>query len=79
MTIKVKSGGRRRIDCPVSDRRSRAQAGGQRDPRSCRHGIELLTEDEYRQLQQLGEFDTKTSSWVKNTVADPRAQGRVIL
>ena len=28
-------------------------------------GIELLTEDEYRQLQQLGEFDTKTSSWVK--------------
>lgn len=28
-------------------------------------GIELLTEEEYRQLQQLGEFDTKTSSWVK--------------
>lgn len=28
-------------------------------------GIELLTEKEYRQLQKLGEFDTKTSSWVK--------------
>ena len=28
-------------------------------------GIELLTEEQYRQLQQLGEFDTKTSSWVK--------------
>jgi hypothetical protein len=28
-------------------------------------GIELLTEDEYRDLQTLGEFDTKTSSWVK--------------
>ncbi|HWR17940.1 MAG TPA: DUF4256 domain-containing protein [Terriglobales bacterium] len=28
-------------------------------------GIELLTEDEYRELQKLGEFDTKTSSWVK--------------
>ena len=28
-------------------------------------GVELLTEEEYRQLQQLGEFDTKTSSWVK--------------
>jgi Protein of unknown function (DUF4256) len=27
-------------------------------------GIELLTEEHYRQLQQLGEFDTKTSSWV---------------
>jgi hypothetical protein len=27
-------------------------------------GIELLTEGQYRELQQLGEFDTKTSSWV---------------
>jgi len=28
-------------------------------------GIELLSEDQYRELQELGEFDTKTSSWVK--------------
>ncbi len=28
-------------------------------------GIELLTEEEYRSLQQLGRFDTKTSSWIK--------------
>ncbi len=28
-------------------------------------GIELLDERQYRQLQQLGEFDTKTSSWIK--------------
>ena len=28
-------------------------------------GIELLTEEEYRALQKLGEFDTKTSSWIK--------------
>ncbi len=28
-------------------------------------GIELLTEDQYRELQKLGKFDTKTSSWVK--------------
>lgn len=28
-------------------------------------GIELLTEDQYRELQKFGEFDTKTSSWVK--------------
>ena len=27
-------------------------------------GIELLTEEQYRELQQLGDFDTKTSSWV---------------
>jgi Protein of unknown function (DUF4256) len=32
-------------------------------------GIELLTEDQYRELQKLGEFDTKTSSWVKTPSA----------
>lgn len=37
-------------------------------------GIELLTEDEYRALQQLGEFDTTTSSWVKTPPAI-RARG----
>lgn len=37
-------------------------------------GIELLTEEEYRELQQLGDFDTKTSSWVK-TPADIRELG----
>lgn len=28
-------------------------------------GIELLTEDQYRELQELGNFDTKTSSWIQ--------------
>jgi Protein of unknown function (DUF4256) len=28
-------------------------------------GVELLTEEEYRALQELGEFDTKTSSWLR--------------
>lgn len=28
-------------------------------------GIELLSEEQYRQLQKLGQFDTKTSSWIK--------------
>mgnify|MGYP001312382337 CR=1 FL=1 len=37
-------------------------------------GIELLTEVQYRQLQLLGEFDTKTSSWVK-TPAEVRQRG----
>ena len=37
-------------------------------------GIDLLTEDQYRELQQLGEFDTKTSSWIK-TPADIRSLG----
>ena len=37
-------------------------------------GIELLTEEQYRELQTLGEFDTKTSSWVK-TPSDVRKLG----
>jgi hypothetical protein len=37
-------------------------------------GIELLTEEQYRKLQNLGEFDTKTSSWVK-TPSDVRKLG----
>ena len=37
-------------------------------------GIELLTEDQYRELQKLGSFDTKTSSWVK-TPSDIRELG----
>ena len=37
-------------------------------------GVELLTEAEYRELQKLGEFDTKTSSWVQ-TPADIRKLG----
>jgi Protein of unknown function (DUF4256) len=32
-------------------------------------GIELLTEEQYRELQRLGNFDTKTSSWVKTPSA----------
>ena len=37
-------------------------------------GVELLTEEQYRELQQLGEFDTKTSSWIK-TPAEIRKLG----
>ena len=37
-------------------------------------GIEVLTEEQYRQLQELGKFDTKTSSWVK-TPANIRELG----
>ena len=37
-------------------------------------GIEILTEEQYRELQQLGEFDTKTSSWII-TPADIRKLG----
>lgn len=40
-------------------------------------GIELLTEEQYRELQKLGSFDLKTSSWVK-TPAHIRARGGAI-
>ncbi len=40
-------------------------------------GMELLSEEQYRELQKLGEFDTKTSSWVK-TPAEIREHGGAI-
>lgn len=40
-------------------------------------GIELLTEEQYRELQKLGEFDAKTSSWIK-TPSDIRKLGGAI-
>src|SRR6202051_1627953 len=42
--------------------------------RAAAMGIELLTEEQYRELQKLGNFDTKTSSWVK-TPSDIRKLG----
>jgi len=40
-------------------------------------GIEILSEEEYRELQQLGNFDTKTSSWIK-TPANIRKLGGAV-
>jgi hypothetical protein len=40
-------------------------------------GIEILTEAQYRELQKIGTFDTKTSSWIK-TPADIRRLGGAI-
>jgi hypothetical protein len=40
-------------------------------------GIEILTEEQYRALQKLGKFDTKTSSWIK-TPGDIRKLGGAI-
>jgi hypothetical protein len=44
---------------------------------SAEMGVEILTEAQYRELQNLGEFDTKTSSWVK-TPSDIRDLGGAI-
>jgi Protein of unknown function (DUF4256) len=40
-------------------------------------GIELLTEEQYRELQQLGNFDTKTSSWLKTPAAIRKSGGAI--
>ncbi len=40
-------------------------------------GIELLTEEQYRELQKLGIFDTKTSSWVKTPDAIRKLGGAI--
>jgi hypothetical protein len=41
-------------------------------------GIDLLTEEQYRELQKLGNFDTKTSSWL-TTPTDIRKLGGALL
>ncbi len=40
-------------------------------------GIEILSEEQYRELQQLGKFDMKTSSWVKTPAAIRKLGGAV--
>lgn len=40
-------------------------------------GIELLTEEQYRELQKLGNFDTKTSSWLKTPSAIRKLGGAI--
>ncbi|MBN1158315.1 MAG: DUF4256 domain-containing protein [Bacteroidales bacterium] len=40
-------------------------------------GSELLTEEQYRELQKLGNFDTKTSSWVKTSVEIRKLGGAI--
>jgi hypothetical protein len=40
-------------------------------------GIDILSEEQYRQMQTLGEFDTKTSSWVKTPPAIRKLGGAI--
>jgi hypothetical protein len=40
-------------------------------------GIELLTEEQYRELQQFGNFDTKTSSWIKTPAEIRKLDGAI--
>ena len=68
--------GRRSLcyDREALDARKENKPGGSAVESAARMGIELLTEEEYRALQSVGEFDLKTSSWIR-TPADIRALG----
>jgi Protein of unknown function (DUF4256) len=59
--------GRRSIcyDRAALDTRKENKPGGSAVEMSTSIGIDMLTEQQYRVLQELGEFDKKTSSWVK--------------
>ena len=52
-------------DREALDSRKENKPGGNALDMAAAMGVELLTEEEYRALQQLGTFDTKTSSWIK--------------
>ncbi len=71
--------GRRSLcyDRKAFDSRKENKPGGSAIEMASAIGISLLTEQEYRELQELGEFDKKTSSWVK-TPAEIRALGGAI-
>lgn len=68
--------GRRSLcyDPAALDGRKEHKPEGSAVERAAAMGIELLTEAQYRSLQQLGEFDLKTSSWIA-TPEDVRALG----
>ena len=68
--------GRRSLcyDQEALDARKEAKPRGSATETAAEMGIELLTEQEYRELQQLGEFDLKTSSWIL-TPPDVRSLG----
>lgn len=56
-------------DQKALDARKEHKPGGNALDMASRIGIELLTERQYRDLQELGEFDRKTSSWIQTPPA----------
>ncbi|WP_026831398.1 DUF4256 domain-containing protein [Exiguobacterium antarcticum] len=56
------------------EKRKKNKPSGSAVATATAHGVALLTEDDYRHLQTLGEFDLKTSSWIE-TPETIRTQG----
>lgn len=71
--------GRRSLcyDRAALDARKEAKPSGSAKEMAATMGIALLTEQEYRTLQTLGEFDRKTSSWVETPPAIRKLGGAV--
>lgn len=65
------SPGRRNLcyDREALDSRKENKPGSNALDRAAGMGIELLTEEQYRELQHFGNFDTKTSSWLKTPIS----------
>src|SRR5512146_2293384 len=66
--------GRRKVCYDREAAEKREAPGGNAIDFATAMGIELLTEEQYRELQKLGNFDTKTESWLK-TPSDIRKLG----
>ena len=62
------------FDAEALQARKENKPAGSATQMAAEMGIALLTEEQYRALQQLGEFDTKTSSWIQ-TPKDVRTLG----
>jgi len=71
--------GRRSLcyDRQALDDRKEAKPTGSAMDIAAAMGIELLTEDQYRDLQKLGKFDAKTSSWLKTPEAIRKLGGSI--
>jgi hypothetical protein len=69
--------GRRKICYDREAAEKREAPGGNAIDIATTMGVELLTEEQYRELQKLGSFDTKTESWLK-TPSDIRKLGGAI-
>src|ERR1700738_2560980 len=69
--------GRRRLcyDREALESRKEDKPANSGDGKATAMDIELLTEEQYRELQKVGHFDTKTSSWVKTPPALRRLGG----
>jgi hypothetical protein len=65
------------FDGEALDARKEFKPSGSAMDMAAAMGVEILTEEQYRELQELGKFDTKTSSWLKTPVAIRKLGGAI--